>query len=105
MAEDKAQPLSIPSPASSWVPGQMLWEMPRQQRNNALLDSQPSFVAPPEVLQGVAAVGQVAGEGLAPTVSNGPLSGASTVIVIGQAELTLTGAPVSVGKVAIANRD
>ena len=40
------RPLGMPQQQKFWVPDQ-LWDMPRQQRNNALLDSQPSFAPPP----------------------------------------------------------
>jgi hypothetical protein len=88
----------VPPQQQVWVP-ERVWDGPRQQRNNVLYDLQPPSVVPPP------AVGHVAGEGLAPTVSNASLSGASMGMVTGRAEMTLTGAPVTVGKTTIANRN
>src|SRR5229473_804199 len=94
MANDANQEPQPPPrrPQPGWVPDQV-WDMPRQQRNNALLDSPSNFVPPPTEPP------------LPPAVSNATLSGASIIMMKGGGELTLTGAPVTVGKVAIANRD
>jgi hypothetical protein len=83
--KDKPPP-PRPSQQPVWVPDPV-WDVPPRPRNIALYESQPTFVVAPP-----------------PAVSNALLSG-SIVMVAGGGELTLTGAPVSVGKVAIANRD
>jgi len=96
MANDANQEPPPPPPRrpqSVWEP-EPWWPQPQTMRRNPLIymNQATDLPPPPE-------------PPLPPAVSNATLSGASTVIVIGQAELTLTGAPVSVGKVAIANRD
>jgi hypothetical protein len=92
--KDKAQPLpppALPPHQPVWVPDQV-WDVPPRPRNIALYESQ-SFVPPPMEPP------------LPPAVSNAPLSGAITGMVTSRAEMTLTGAPVTVGKTAIANRN
>ena len=47
MADDDKEPAPPPPRQQPvWVPDQV-WDMPYQQRNNALYDSQPPFVPPP----------------------------------------------------------
>lgn len=47
MADDDKEP--APPQPPGWVPDQV-WDMPYQRRNNALYDSQPNFVPPPQPL-------------------------------------------------------
>jgi hypothetical protein len=87
---DDKQPPPPPRREPPWVP-EPTWEMPPRPRNNALFDTQPTFVPPP---QDAAAGGGATNLPLA--ASNATLSGGSFALSGNQAEFRVTRAPLEV---------